>query len=284
MAQVPRRRPAALPRRRRRGRRRRRRRRPRGPPRWPGRSSRRWRRRPPVAAPRRPAGRRARRRAGSPLHPHPDPDPDPDPDPEPHPNPEVVRRSVVGTTDARTSTGRTVEVVRRTGAGAPGSLTSTGAGGPQGNGSRRGAHVSPPGSTGRGSGSTSRRPRPPRAGRRPGARRGPSGPPPWTTANTPGASPSQVPWPWQRSSSTTTRQPISAPSAGRSRRRAGPAARPSSSGRCGRSPAGWARPMSQSWRSTQKMALSCMRAKAAPTQRWRPPPKGTQLQGLSRSS
>ena len=36
--------------------------------------------------------------------------------------------------------------------------------------------------------------------------------------------------------------------------------------------------------STEKIALSCIMAKAAPTQRWRPAPKGIQLHGLATSS
>ena len=41
---------------------------------------------------------------------------------------------------------------------------------------------------------------------------------------------------------------------------------------------------SQSRSSTEKIALSCIMAKAAPTQRWRPAPNGIQLHGLATSS
>ncbi len=47
---------------------------------------------------------------------------------------------------------------------------------------------------------------------------------------------------------------------------------------------GWASSKSQCRSNTEKMAFSCIMAKGAPTQRWRPAPKGIHVHGLARSS
>ena len=161
---------------------------------------------------------------------------------------------------------------------------------PAAQGGRPDRWISRPRGSGRGSGRSGPRPR--RSARRSLGGVGSSTTTWWSlpTSNTPGASDSQTPWPWQRSVSTTIRIRRLPCSAARHRP---PAVADDAGllelddhlrvvvavglGRLGRLEL----PVQE---EHEKMALSCIRAKAWPTQRWRPAPKGIHVHGLCRSS